>query len=80
SGVVMYNIGQQWGQEDALFFRNWFLQEYGHNDFSQLNLMYVLLPSHPKITELNHRYDESYSQSVLVSEVDEKKNNRSIFL
>ncbi|MEL6581717.1 MAG: V4R domain-containing protein [Cyanobacteria bacterium J06621_12] len=42
SGVVMYNIGQQWGQEDALFFRNWFLQEYGHNDFSQLNLMYVL--------------------------------------
>lgn len=42
SGVLMYNIGQQWGQEDAKFFRNWFLQEYGYEDFSQLNLMYVL--------------------------------------
>ena len=37
-----------------------------------------LLPSHPKITELNRRYDEWYSQSVLVFEVDEIKNNRSI--
>ncbi len=42
SGVVMYNIGQQWGQEDAQFFRSWFLKEYGYEDFSQLNLMYVL--------------------------------------
>ncbi|MEM6614252.1 MAG: V4R domain-containing protein [Cyanobacteria bacterium P01_C01_bin.72] len=42
SGVVMYNIGQQWGQEDARFFRNWFLTEYGCDSFSQLNLMYVL--------------------------------------
>lgn len=42
SGVLMYNIGQQWGQEDAKFFRNWFMQEYGYEDFSQLNLMYVL--------------------------------------
>ena len=42
SGVVMYNIGQQWGQEDAEFFRNWFLSEYGYDDFSQLNLMFVL--------------------------------------
>jgi predicted hydrocarbon binding protein len=42
SGVLMYNIGQQWGQEDAKFFRNWFLKEYGYDDFSQLNLMYVL--------------------------------------
>lgn len=42
SGVVMYNIGQKWGKEDAQFFRSWFLQEYGYQDFSQLNLMYVL--------------------------------------
>ena len=42
SGVVMYNIGQQWGKEDARFFRSWFLEEYGYEDFSQLNLMYVL--------------------------------------
>ena len=42
SGVVMYNIGQQWGQKDAEFFRNWFLSEYGYDDFSQLNLMFVL--------------------------------------
>lgn len=42
SGVLMYNIGQQWGQEDAKFFRSWFLKEYGYDDFSQLNLMYVL--------------------------------------
>jgi uncharacterized protein len=42
SGVVMYNIGQEWGKEDAKFFRHWFLKEYGYDDFSQLNLMYVL--------------------------------------
>lgn len=42
SGVVMYNIGQQWGKEDAQFFRSWFLAEYGYENFSQLNLMYVL--------------------------------------
>jgi predicted hydrocarbon binding protein len=42
SGVLMYNIGQQWGQEDAKFFRSCFLKEYGYEDFSQLNLMYVL--------------------------------------
>ncbi|MEY2858305.1 MAG: hypothetical protein RLZZ74_2617 [Cyanobacteriota bacterium] len=42
SGVLMYNIGEQWGQEDAKFFRNWFIKEYGYEDFSQLNLMYVL--------------------------------------
>ncbi|MEL6930701.1 MAG: V4R domain-containing protein [Cyanobacteria bacterium J06600_6] len=42
AGVVMYNIGQKWGLEDAQFFRSWFLKEYGYEDFSQLNLMYVL--------------------------------------
>jgi uncharacterized protein len=42
SSVVMYNIGQEWGQKDAEFFRNWFCQEYGYEDFAQLNLMYVL--------------------------------------
>ncbi|MEM7758777.1 MAG: V4R domain-containing protein [Cyanobacteria bacterium P01_A01_bin.40] len=42
SGVVMYNIGREWGQEDAKFFRNWFLKEYGYEDFKKLNLLYVL--------------------------------------
>lgn len=42
SGVVMYEIGKEWGKEDAQFFRHWFLQEYGYQDFSKLNLMYVL--------------------------------------
>jgi uncharacterized protein len=42
SGVVMYNIGKEWGKEDAVFFRNWFLKEYGYESFNQLNLMYVL--------------------------------------
>ncbi|MDJ0588499.1 MAG: 4-vinyl reductase [Pleurocapsa sp. MO_226.B13] len=42
SGVIMYNIGKEWGQEDARFFRQSFLQEYGYEDFSQVNLMYVL--------------------------------------
>jgi hypothetical protein len=42
SGVVMYNIGQEWGKEDAKFFRRWFLTEYGYEDFNQLNLMFVL--------------------------------------
>ena len=42
SGVIMYNIGQEWGKEDAQFFRHWFLTEYGYDDLSQLNLMYVL--------------------------------------
>lgn len=42
SGVVMYNIGQEWGKEDASFFRSWFLQEYGYQNFNQLNLKYVL--------------------------------------
>lgn len=42
SGVVMYNIGQAWGQEDAQFFQSWFLKEYGYDDLKALNLMYVL--------------------------------------
>lgn len=42
SGVVMYNIGQQWGKEDARFFRSWFTKEYGYDNLIQLNLMYVL--------------------------------------
>ncbi|MEM8674822.1 MAG: V4R domain-containing protein [Cyanobacteria bacterium P01_G01_bin.67] len=42
SGVVMYNIGREWGQEDAKFFKSWFLKEYGYEDFKKLNLLYVL--------------------------------------
>lgn len=42
SGLVMYNIGKAWGREDAIFFRNWFFEEYGYQDLSQLNLRYVL--------------------------------------
>lgn len=29
STVVMYNIGREWGKNDAAFFQNWFRQEYG---------------------------------------------------
>jgi uncharacterized protein len=28
SGVVMYNIGEEWGKRDANFFKNWFEKEY----------------------------------------------------
>lgn len=43
SGVVMYQIGKQWGLKDADFFRQWFLDEYQYGlELSQLNLAYVL--------------------------------------
>jgi uncharacterized protein len=43
SGVVMYNIGKEWGKRDAEFFRNWFSKEYEiDGDLSQLNLSFVL--------------------------------------
>jgi predicted hydrocarbon binding protein len=43
SGVVMYQIGKQWGLQDADFFRKWFLNEYQYGrELSQLNLAYVL--------------------------------------
>ena len=53
---------------------------YLHDSFlrGSLPLADLILPSHPKITELNHKYGEWYFQSVVVFEVDEKKNNHLI--
>lgn len=43
SGVVMYQIGKQWGLKDAAFFRKWFMEEYQYEkELHQLNLAYVL--------------------------------------
>ena len=43
SSVIMYNIGQEWGKNDAEFFQHWFLTEYGYKQpLNQLNLAYVL--------------------------------------
>lgn len=43
SGVVMYNIGQEWGKRDADFFHQWFFSEYEYDKpLKQLNLAYVL--------------------------------------
>jgi predicted hydrocarbon binding protein len=43
SSVVMYNIGLEWGKQDADFFQNWFLKEYEYDrSLNQLNLAYVL--------------------------------------
>jgi len=43
SGVVMYQIGRQWGLKDAAFFRKWFMEEYQYEkELHQLNLAYVL--------------------------------------
>ncbi|MBR8830144.1 MAG: hypothetical protein N5P05_002802 [Chroococcopsis gigantea SAG 12.99] len=43
SGVVMYQIGKQWGLKDADFFRQWFLSEYEYGvGLNQINLAYVL--------------------------------------
>lgn len=41
ASVVMYNIGKEWGERDALFFQNWFTKEYGYN-LDNLNFLYVL--------------------------------------
>jgi predicted hydrocarbon binding protein len=43
SGVVMYQIGKQWGFKDADFFLNWFYKEFEYEaKLHQLNLAYVL--------------------------------------
>jgi predicted hydrocarbon binding protein len=43
SGVVLYQIGKQWGIKDANFFRNWFYKEYEYKEeLHKLNLAYVL--------------------------------------
>lgn len=41
SSVVMYNIGKEWGKNDAEFFSKWFEKEYGYK-VSQTSLLYVL--------------------------------------
>jgi uncharacterized protein len=43
SAVVMYNIGEEWGKQDAAFFQNWFLKEYKYDQpLNQIRLPYVL--------------------------------------
>ncbi len=43
SGVVLYQIGKQWGLKDAEFFRHWFYKEYEYKEeLNKLNLAYVL--------------------------------------
>jgi len=41
SGVVMYNIGYQWGMRDAKFFQQWFEQEYKKN-IREVNSVFML--------------------------------------
>lgn len=43
SGMVMYEIGREWGKRDADFFQGWFYQEYEYEEeLNKLNLPYVL--------------------------------------
>lgn len=43
SGLVMYNIGKEWGIRDAIFFEKWFQNEYQYpTDIHDMNLLYVL--------------------------------------
>ncbi len=43
SGMVMYQIGKQWGFRDAAFFEKWFKNEYTYaTDLTVLNLSFVL--------------------------------------
>ncbi len=43
SGLVMYNIGKEWGIRDAIFFEKWFQNEYKYStDIHDMNLLYVL--------------------------------------
>lgn len=41
SGVVMYNIGYQWGMRDAKFFQQWFEQEY-KKTIREVNSVFML--------------------------------------
>ena len=41
SGVVMYNIGYQWGLRDAKFFQQWFEQEY-KKTIREVNSVFML--------------------------------------
>lgn len=43
STVVMYNIGKEWGINDAKFFLNWFDKEFQYDKkINEINLLYVL--------------------------------------
>lgn len=43
SGVVMYQIGKQWGFRDADFFKKWFQDEYEYDTpLGEMNIAYVL--------------------------------------
>ncbi len=43
SGVVMYNIGREWGIRDADFFEKWFKRQYNNEQsIREMNLLYVL--------------------------------------
>jgi uncharacterized protein len=43
SSVLMYNIGEEWGVQDAEFFQKWFLSEFKYEQaISQIRLPYVL--------------------------------------
>ncbi|ELR98571.1 V4R domain-containing protein [Gloeocapsa sp. PCC 73106] len=41
AGIVMYNIGKEWGTKDAQFFQKWFVEEYNYN-LDDLNFLYIL--------------------------------------
>jgi hypothetical protein len=43
SSVIMYNIGQEWGKRDAIFFKKWFEEEYKYEQgIEAFNLIYIL--------------------------------------
>jgi hypothetical protein len=43
SPVIMYNIGKEWGNRDAKFFKSWFEKEYAYEKgINQYHLLYVL--------------------------------------
>lgn len=52
SGMVMYNIGYEWGLKDAQFFQQWFEREYEKN-IREVNSMFMLeawwWPLQPKV-------------------------------
>lgn len=41
SSVIMYTIGEEWGNKDAAFFKEWFEKEY-EREVRQTNLMFLL--------------------------------------
>lgn len=41
SAAIMYSIGSEWGKKDAIFFENWFEQEFD-GGIRQANLLFLL--------------------------------------